>query len=186
MEKVFLVLAVFGILFFFPSMVLAHQPFWNPGSSRMDEAYRIENPDISQAVFGRLNGGERAFFLLEEEREFLLRASLFVGGGCQEAFRPRFWLVSEYLPDGKEGLSFLPQGMKAQEIRGEWRPFRGHGLSAVKGPEIVQRLPGGRFYLVVEAPEVGGWYLVSLNGREVPGGSPEGWQAIPRFNRCRE
>jgi hypothetical protein len=38
----------------------------------------------------------------------------------------------------------------------------------------------------VEAGATGGYYLLSLAGEEVPGGSPEGFAAIPRFNRCGE
>jgi hypothetical protein len=30
------------------------------------------------------------------------------------------------------------------------------------------------------------WALLSLAGAEAPGGSPEGFAAIPRFNRCGE
>ncbi|MEN3186080.1 MAG: hypothetical protein ABDK94_01800 [Atribacterota bacterium] len=184
MVKAFLMLMVFAATLHFAFPVFAHQPFWNPGSSTMERAYRIADPSVSQAIFGQLRSGERDFFLVEMTTESLLQVSLFVGEGCGETFRPKLWLVGENIEGNS--LPFLPEGMGAQKIEGTWRPFRGHGLRAFKGPELRRRISPGRVYLVVEGTDAAGFYLLSINGREVPGGSPEGWQAIPKFNQCRE
>jgi len=164
---------------------LAHQPFWNPGSPSLEEAYRVARPTVAQVVIGRLASGERHYFLLSAPAGFSLDAALFVGGACPEAFQPRLWLLGPGLR-GEAPPFPLPEGYGARVYQGGWRDYRGHGLVARKGPEARERLPGGAHYLVVEAGPTGGYYLLSLAGAEVPGGSPEGFAAIPRFNRCGE
>ena len=166
-------------------LALAHQPFWNPGSPRLEAAYPIARPTVAQVVIGRLAPGEIHFFRLEVPQGFTLDMALFVSGACPEAFRPRLWLLGPGLR-GEVPPFPLPEGYGARAYQGGWREYRGHGLVARKGPEARERLPGGVHYLVVEAGATGGYYLLSLAGEEVPGGSPEGFAAIPRFNRCGE
>jgi hypothetical protein len=43
-------------------LALAHQPFWNPGSPRLEAAYPIARPTVAQVVMGRLAPGEIHFF----------------------------------------------------------------------------------------------------------------------------
>jgi hypothetical protein len=43
-------------------LALAHQPFWNPGSPRLEAAYPIARPTVAQVVIGRLAPGEIHFF----------------------------------------------------------------------------------------------------------------------------
>ncbi|TFU17522.1 hypothetical protein [Thermus tengchongensis] len=113
-----------------------------------------------------------------------MRASLFVGGGCPEGFRPVLWLLGQGL--GGEAPLPLPPGwggLRREAVA--WTPYRGHGLRARRGPRLEVELRGGTYLLAVEAGMGEGYYLLSLDGREVPGGSLEGLAAIPRFNRCR-
>uniref|UniRef100_A0A7C5RES0 Uncharacterized protein n=2 Tax=Thermus caliditerrae TaxID=1330700 RepID=A0A7C5RES0_9DEIN len=162
----------------------AHQPFWNPGSPHPETPYPVVAPEVSQALFGQLAPGERAFFRLQVPAGFTLRTSLFVGEGCHEGFRPTLWLLGPGL--GGQAPLPLPPGWGA--IRQEapaWTPYRGHGLRARRGPRLEVELRGGTYLLAVEAGMGEGYYLLSLDGLEVPGGSLEGLAAIPRFNRCR-
>lgn len=124
---------------------------------------------------------EVAYFRLEIPEDFKLDASLFVGGDCHETFQPEFWLMSADLP---EGAPLAPEGYGARQIMSEWQPYQGHGLSGREGPEVREVLSAGVIYLAVVAPDVGGYYLVSLGGREAFGGSAEGREAIPKFNFC--
>lgn len=175
---------LFGTLVLSSLLALAHQPFWNPSSPSPAAAYPVARPEVAQALLGRLGPGEWAFFRLEVPEGFPLRASLFVGGGCPEGFRPVLWLLGQGL--GGEAPLALPPGwggLRREAVA--WTPYRGHGLEARRGPRLEARLGEGAYLLGVAAGEEGGYYLLSLDGREVPGGSLEGLAAIPRFNRCR-
>ena len=167
-------------------MTLAHQPLWNNGSPTLQEAFRVTEPEVSKAIFGRLKAGELAYFKLDVADNFKLDASLFVGGNCHKAFQPEFWLLTT---DPSTDLSkvappFPPEGFSARRIPGVWRSYQGHGLAGREGPEVLETLRAGVVYLVVVASEVEGYYLVSLGGREAFGGSAEGREAIPSFNYC--
>lgn len=74
--------------------------------------------------------------------------------------------------------------MGAKVFAGGWRDYQGHGLVARQGPEFRERLRGGTYYVVIEAGNAAGYYLLSLAGAEVPGGTSEGRAALARFNRC--
>ncbi len=162
----------------------AHQPFWNPGSPGLEAPYRVLDPGVAQVITGRLNPGGWDYYLLELPPGFTLDASLFVGAVCPPGFQPRLWLLGPGI-QGEAAPPFpLPPGVGARAYSGGWRDYRGHGLVARRGPAFRETLPGGRHHLVVEAGAAGGYYLLSLNGREVPGGTAEGRAALGRFNRC--
>lgn len=78
----------------------------------------------------------------------------------------------------------MPEGYGAVLGEGNWKPFSTHGLVGREGPQINQLLLSGTYYLVVQANEASGFYLVSLSGSESFGGGAGGREAIPRFNTC--
>lgn len=169
------------------SAAAAHQPLWNEGSPAPEAAFEIETPRVSKAIFGTLAAGGIAWFALDTPDGFRLDARVFAGGGCDAAFRPRLWLLGPGL-DGRAdprgaGLE-PPAGHGALAAAGGWEAYRGHGLRGWAGPEVVRELPAGRHYLALQAPPVGGVYLLSLGGREAFGGSAEGRAGIGRFNGC--
>ena len=165
------------------SVGLAHQPFWNAGSPSLALAFGVEEPTVSKAIFGELAAGGVAYFALEVNDDFPLDVSLFVGQGCSEAFTPQLWLARAGAVNTSSDVE-LPEGYGLEAGVGAWRPYRGHGLQGREGPEITSTLQAGTHYLIVTAPEVGGYYLLSLAGEESFGGTPEGRSAIPRFNAC--
>lgn len=173
-----------GLIILLASVGFAHQPFWNPGSPSLEQAYRILEPTVSKVVTSQVNAGQLGFYIFELAAGFVLDLGLFVGAACPPAFQPRMWLVGPGL-EGHERPPFaIPGGMGAKVFAGGWRDYRGHGLVARQGPELRERLRGGTYYVVVEARNAAGYYMLSLAGAEVPGGTSEGRAALARFNRC--
>jgi len=173
-----------GLIRLLASLGFAHQPFWNPGSPTLEQAYRVLEPTVSKVVTSQLGAGQLGFYVLELSAGFVLDLGLFVGAACPPAFQPRMWLVGPSLQGSQRPPFAIPEGMGAEVSEGGWRDYRGHGLVARKGPEFRRRLPGGTYYVVVEAGNAAGYYMISLGGSEVPGGTPEGRAALGRFNRC--
>lgn len=162
----------------------AHQPFWNPGSPTLQQAYKILEPTVSKVVTGQLGAGQLGFYIFELAAGFVLDLGLFVGAACPVAYQPRMWLVAPGVQGNQRPPFAIPEGMGAKVLEGGWRDYRGHGLVARKGPEFRERLSGGTYYVVVEAGNAAGYYMISLGGLEIPGGTPEGRAALGRFNRC--
>lgn len=164
--------------------VEAHQPLWNDGSATRESAFVVEEVEISKAIFGELESGELAYVRMDVPDGFLLDVGLFVGQGCREDFLPELWIASPDLE--RDGADFaLPEGYGAERVSGAWEAYRGHGLQGQKGPHIRKAVSQGSHYLIVVAPEATGYYLLSLGGREVAGGTAEGRAAMPRFNACK-
>jgi hypothetical protein len=165
------------------SFALAHQPYWNESSPTPEQAFVIENITVSKAIFGILQAGEVAYFKIDATENFTLDSSLFVGEGCNETFSPQLYLLSP--KKSGEAAFAIPEGYGAVLAEGSWQPFSTHGLVGREGPAVNQMLFAGTYYLVVEAKDAGGFYLVSIAGSENFGGSAEGRAAIPRFNACK-
>ena len=160
----------------------AHQPLYNPGSPSLEAAYRIEDPDVSKVVTGQLGSGEAAYHLLELTETTRVSGTLFMGNGCEAAFSPKLWLVGY---DALGAAPFtVPGGTGASAFEGDWESYNGHGVRGFRGPSFTIMLEPGSHYLVVHSSEGEGYYMLSLAGHEVPGGTSEGRQAIRRFNRC--
>lgn len=173
-----------GCIIALTSLGFAHQPFWNPGSPALEQAYKVLEPSVSKVVTGQLSAGQLGFYVLELSAGFVLDLGLFVGAACPPAFQPRMWLVGPGLQGNARPPFPAPEGMGARVFSGGWRDYRGHGLVARQGPELRERLSGGTYSVVVEAGNAAGYYMISLGGSEVPGGTPEGRAALGRFNRC--
>jgi hypothetical protein len=169
--------------FLYASLALAHQPYWNESSPTLEQAFLIENVTVSKAIFGNLEAGEVDYFRLELPNNFIFDSSLFVGEGCDENFQPQLYLLSP--KRAGEAAFAMPEGYGAILAEGEWKPFSTHGLMGREGPRISQPLLSGTYYLVVQANEASGFYLVSLSGSESFGGGEGGREAIPRFNACK-
>lgn len=170
-----------GILF--TSFAFAHQPLWNEGSQTLETAFVIPEVKVSKAIFGELNAGY-AYYQLDVPKNFPLSASLFVGGACNAAFLPEFWLLSPAESNNSSEAPFsVPEAYEVKQATGDWNAYSGHGLKGQKGPELRGLLNEGRYYLVVSAQNQG-YYLVSLGGSEEFGGTQEGRNAIPKFNNC--
>jgi hypothetical protein len=141
------------------------------------------DPTVSKVVTGQLGARQLAYLAFELEAGFVLDIGLFVGAACPASFQLRLWLVGPGLPKASPPFA-LPEGAGAKLFGGNWISYQGHGIFARKGPELREKLSGGTYWLVVESGEVGGFYMVSLGGAEVGGGTAEGRAAIGRFNKC--
>lgn len=82
-----------GLIILLTSVGFAHQPFWNPGSPSLEQAYRILEPTVSKVVTSQVNAGQLGFYVPELASGFVLDLGLFVGAACPPAFQPRMWLV---------------------------------------------------------------------------------------------
>jgi hypothetical protein len=171
------------MLFLYASLALAHQPYWNESSPTPEQAFVVENVTISKALFGNLAADEVDYFRLELPDNFIFDSSLFVGESCSEGFQPRLYLLSAKRTGG--ATFAMPKGYGAVLGTGDWKPFSTHGLVGREGPTINELLLSGTYYLVVQANEASGFYLVSLSGSESFGGGEGGLEAIPRFNACQ-
>lgn len=86
-----------GLVILLASVGFAHQPFWNPGSPSLEQAYRILEPTVSKVVTSQVNAGQLGFYVLELAAGFVLDLELFVGATCPPAYQPRMWLVGRAL-----------------------------------------------------------------------------------------
>ncbi len=168
-------------LLFICTFAAAHQPLWNAGSKTAEEAFIIEEIAVSKAIFGQFEASGAAYFQLDAPAGFALNIALFSGGGCATEFEPEFWLLSPTA--NASSSSGVPPGYQAEQYLSDWQAYRGHGLTGRKGPSIIQNLSEGRYYLLVRAQSPG-FYMLSLAGAEVPGGTAAGRAAIARFNAC--
>ena len=177
------------LIVFVSSASYAHQPLWNEASPEFASSYQVEEIKVSKAIFGDLNAGELDIYKLDVPAGYQLNISLFKGN-CK-TFDPKLWLAQEASEDEQvePNASFesldLPDGYAISAVEAtEWRNYNGHGLKGYKGTGISEFI-NGTVYLIVEAGEESGVTLLSLAGREIPGGSPEGRDATRRFNRCQ-
>ncbi len=175
---------VMGLIIALSSVGFAHQPFWNPGSPTLQQAYKVLEPTVSKVVTGQIGAGQLGFYIFELAAGFVLDLGLFVGAACPAAYQPRMWLVGPGVQGSQRPPFTIPGGMGARVFEGSWRNYRGHGLVARKGPAFLEWLSGGTYYVVIEAGNAAGYYMISLGGSEIPGGTPEGRAALGRFNRC--
>lgn len=167
------------------SWAFAHQPFWNEASGSPEQAFVIEHLTVSKAIFGNLQAGEVDYFLLNAPAALTLEASLFVGEGCNQNFKPKLFLLRPKTGMNPQTSFEIPKDYSLLQGSGDWTPYKGHGLRGRQGPTLQLEVTSDSYYFVVESGEQGGFYLLSLSGSEAPGGSTEGREAIPRFNQCQ-
>jgi hypothetical protein len=168
------------------SWVLAHQPWFNPGSPTRAQAYRILQPTVSKVISAEARGG-RDWYSLEVPAGFKLEVALFVGASCAREFKPRLYLVGLGLQGSKtDGPTpfELPAETQALALENAWSDYSEHGVVARRTPTLIRTLAAGRYDLVVDHGNAQGWYFISLGGDEVSGGTVEGRAALSRFNRC--
>jgi hypothetical protein len=114
----------------------------------------VNDPEISQAFYGRLDGAPH-FFKIVSPEPFVLYANILV----PEAMGARIDFVAEILHDDVS-LSKLSDG--------SWSHFYEHfaGDSYIKGPEFERRVDPGAYVIKISNEDNLGYYILALGKKE--------------------
>ena len=151
----FLIILVLGI--FWANQALAHQP----RLIKDTVIVKVNNPEVSQAFYGILNGSPQ-YFLLNEKKEFSLYLNILV----------------PYLPDAKKDfLVEVFKGSKDEQVNKlfylagsefKWTYFyEEYGGDAYwQGPELKKPLPAGEYLIKLSNPQNSGKYSLAIGEKE--------------------
>ena len=141
------------------SMVTAHQPRLEVGqNATYENAIVVENPEISQAFYGKLTGSPD-YYKITSDKPFKLYINLLVPASPGISAN----LVSaEVLNSGGESI-LLIKGTDAQ-----WEPYFEEfgGDYYLKGPEATKNLPAGTYYVKVFNSNNQGKYAIAIGDIE--------------------
>lgn len=186
-----MVLAILAIVLAAAGPAYAHQPFFNDqGSPSIKEAYPIDEPRVSKAIFAAVRKtGTADYYQLDLPAGFLVDVQVMVPSARRcDPFRPSLALIGADIKaaGNADGLE-IPAGMAARVFSVEtWGSWQGHGIGPLHtGPAIRQRVRGGRYYLAVfHPPGATGEYLLSLGGLEQAGGERDARARIKAWEAC--
>jgi hypothetical protein len=155
--KYVLIIGIFIFLIaFFPRIASAHQPRIVEGAGIV----KIENPEISKAYYGELNG-KQAEFRIESADPFKLYVNILVpdlpGIGKDKSF-------DVYALNGKtEEVLYRIDG-----INSGWTPFFESFArdNYFKGPELREDAGAGAYIIKVFSPENKGKYVLAVGEKE--------------------
>lgn len=159
----------------------AHVPTFNSeGSPTPEEAFIIEDIDLSLALFGDLQeAGSVDFYRLDVPEGHVMEFQLFVPVAC-DTFRPQMALAGADVIGSATALELeLPAEMGVDAVsRDHWgmffEPFDPSFYFA--GPSIRHVARGGTYFVAVySTQDQPGAYLLSMSGRE-EFSAGEGWR----------
>ena len=177
-RPLWLLCAVFPFVFF----AYAHDMRWNPDSSTLESAYPLVPSETSRYIIGELEGAQADFFSLELPAGVPSLTYLLASQACP-GFYPQLWLIAPELPAHTPPPFEIPQEFDALQLEYGWSLFRDLFLAARRGPGL-EDFAGLDGYLAVYAPDAPGSYVLVWQGVDVASGTPQGWDALERFNRC--
>jgi hypothetical protein len=154
-----LLAVIFVFLFASISMVSAHQPRLEVGqNATYENAIVVENPEISQAFYGKLSGSPNCY-KITSDKPFKLYINILVPASPGISAN----LVSaEVLNSSGESILLL-NGTDAQ-----WEPYFEEfgGDYYLKGPEATKNLPSGTYYVKVFNSNNQGKYAIAMGDIE--------------------
>ena len=156
---------------------------WNSGSSTLESAYPLVPSETSRYIIGELAQREADFFSLELPAGVPSLAYLLASQACP-GFYPQLWLTAPELPSHTPPPFDIPAGHSALQLEYGWSLFRDLFISARRGPGL-RDFAGLEGYLAVYAPDTPGAYILVWQGTDIVGGTPQGWDALERFNACQ-
>lgn len=138
------------------TIVIAHQPRIVEGSGMVE----IQNPEISQAFYGELNGTP-AVFEIKSDEPFRLYVGITVPA-IQGARMDKSVEVTLVEGDGKERELFFLNGS------GRWMPFHEEfaGDDYFQGPENRVNANAGTYRIRVSSPGNSGRYALAIGEEE--------------------
>lgn len=161
----------------------AHRFFWNPAAASLERAYPVDMSQLSSFVVGELAEGETAFYRLPATPGFPLVFAVLAPIACPD-FVPELWLVGRSLRVDDPAPFDLPEGFRAERLRGVWQTYRDGILDGRLGPHLRARMPSEDIYFAVHAASGSGPYIALRGGIDGFGGDPAGLDALGRFARC--
>lgn len=137
------------------SVVSAHQPRLEIGKDvSIENPILVENPEISQAFYGELNG-KPDYYKISSDKPFKLYINLLVpaGPGISGDF------ISAEVFDLNKNVILSVNGRNTT-----WKPYFEEfgGDNYLKGPEVRQILPAGTYYIKVFNAENQGKYSIAI------------------------
>lgn len=155
MLKKFLLIIIIISSFIIPVFAFAHQP-------RIVEqkVTEIKNPEVSQAFYGELKGGEH-HFVVDSKEDLELYASILVPDvpGIDKDVSVEIYTKEKEA----EVLLFILDGVNYQ-----WQPFYEEfaGDHYFEGPDILERVGAGTYFIRVSSPDNLGKYVLVVGKQE--------------------
>ena len=152
-------LIVILILFLSTCTVSAHQPRLESGvNSSRNNPIKVENPEVSQAFYGNLNG-HPDYYKITSDKPFKLYVNLLVpqSQGISGDF------ISVQITDSSGKSIALLDGKKS-----EWMPMFEEfgGDYYLQGPEFTQNMSAGTYYIKVFNANNTGKYSIAIGDIE--------------------
>ena len=172
--------------------VFAYQPIFNEkGSPSIDEAFLIEEPELSSIIFGTLKSSNRIdYYRIDVPVGKTLWFQLFTPATC-EGFKPEMVLIGSDIVANKTVVNLeIPKGMEARTFtEQQWGTYfdRTDPTLYQAGPAFQHTAQSTTYYIAVYHPEnQAGTYLLSMSGLEATVEESE-WRAQKdTFNACLE
>ena len=172
--------------------VFAYQPIFNEeGSPSIEEAFQIEEPELSSIIFGTLKSSNRIdYYRIDVPVGKTLWFQLFTPATC-EGFKPEMVLIGPDIIANKTAVNLeIPKGMKARTFtEQQWGTYfdRTDPTLYQAGPAFQHVAQSTTYYIAVYHPDnQAGTYLLSMSGREATVEESEWRTQKDTFNACLE
>jgi hypothetical protein len=152
MKKCVILIASLVAVFIFAGKASAHQPRLVEDSGTVI----VENPEISQAFYGKLNG-DKQIFEIDADKKFPLYVNILVPK-IDEAQKG---MVVEIM---KDGMILAVLDGNSYEWTEFHEPFGGDNFW--KGPEFRQEAEPGKYLIRVISPDGKGAYVLAIGEQE--------------------
>lgn len=143
------------VIIFSVSLGFAHQPRLASYINSMDNPILVQNPEVSQAFYGQLEGNP-AYYLVRSNSSFQLYINILVPDN------PGAQLMSVEISNSSgRSLAKLDANTK-------WEPYfeKFGGDGYLKGPEFNQTMPAGDYYIKVFNAQNQGKYSLAIGDIE--------------------
>lgn len=153
--KIGLILAIILVLFLSVNALSAHQPRLDTGVGvTVENPIIVENPEISQAFYGQLNGNP-AYYQIKSDQPFQLYVNLLVPTSPGQGGE----LISAEVTDQTGKLVMFLNGTNST-----WTPYFEEfgGDYYLKGPEATLDVPAGTYTIRVFNSQNQGKYSIAI------------------------
>lgn len=154
-NKIILIAGLIFVLFLSSGITSAHQPRLDMGTTfSIENPILVENPEISQAFYGKLNG-KPVYYQINSDKPFQLYVNLLVPTSPGQGGE----FVSAEVTDASGNMIMFLNGTNST-----WTPYFEEfgGDYYLKGPEATLKVPAGTYNIKVFNSQNQGKYSIAI------------------------